>query len=219
MFKTFIGVIVFLTGLASLFLPHLSGWMDIVFPSIAYEFLILFFFWEILFVGSLILLLLFVLVSFKQKASRNKKFLFTSCAVGLMLLFWAIYPDFATAEFLGTKQRFSFFEIGGQTRLLWAGGAKTVRTDALLLLSQETDKDGFVRQDQWAASLRKLGVYWIQVERETQSVIIFIPRTAFFDAAQFGYLISAKPEPDPGALHADWYRVWKRAEGIYFFQY
>ena len=212
------GVAILFAGIISLFIPHFSGWVDIVFPSIGIEILLPYILWKSFFVTALILLFLCVFASFAKKASRNTKFLFTSLMAVLIFLFIGIYPNFATEKYLGSKQRASFFQVGGQTRIIWAGGAKIVRDDALLLLTQETDEKGFVSQDKWATSLKRLGVYWIRIDRETQSVIIYIPRTEFFDSAQFGYLIPEEKEPKPNALDSKWYRLWELDDGVYFFQ-
>jgi hypothetical protein len=216
--KPQIGFIVFVAGVASLFLPHFSGWLDVVFPAIAQYMLLPYLFWGIFFSVAFFLLLLHLLSLFFLKSSGRAKIIATSLLAGLIVLFLGIYPNFSTEKYLGSKQRVSFFAVGGQTRIAWAGGSEIIKNDALALLSQQTDEKGYVSRELWADSLKRLGVYWIRMDRETESVIVYIPRTELFDAAQFGYLINNGETPEPEALKSRGYRLWKLDEGLYFFQ-
>lgn len=212
------GLFILLAGFASLFFPHISGWNDIVFPYFSDIWFFPYLLWEILFAlcfGLSVInffVLLFLTASTKEKISA---FCFP---IALTILFLSIYPNFSTEKYLGAEQRVSFFAVGGQTRIFWAGGAETVKNDALLLLNEQPDDEGFVSSVTWANSLKKLGAYAIKVDRKTQSVIVYIPKANTFDPDQFVYLITHNEKPTPSVLKRDGYRFWKFDDGVYFFQ-
>ncbi len=212
------GFFILLAGFASLFFPHISGWNEIVFPYFSDIWLFPYLLWEILFALCLGLSVInFFSLLFLTKSAKEKILAFCF-PVALTILFLSIYPNFSTERYLGVKQRVSFFAVGGQTRILWAGGTETVKSDALLLLNEKTDEEGFVSSETWADSLKKLGAYAIKIDRKTQSVIIYISRANSFDPDQFVYLITHNEKPTPSVLERDSYRFWEFDDGVYFFQ-
>lgn len=212
------GLFFFVAGLVSLFLPHISGWSEIVFPEIAIISLLSHLLWKVLFVFFLGFSIINFLVVFFLQASSKEKIISFGLPILLATLFISIYPDFSGRENLGVDQRVSFFVVGGQTRILWAGGIETIKNDALSLLTEETDDEGFVIPETWPNSLKRLGAYAVRIDVETQTVLIYIPQADLFDADQFGYLITYQNEPTPGILRSGGYRFWKLNEDIYFFQ-
>lgn len=218
LFSVKTGLVILLAGFASLFLPHLSGWNDIVFPYFSYIWLFPYLLWKILFALCLGLSVINFFSLFFLTKSTKEKILAFCFPIALAILFLSIYPNFSTEKYLGVNQRVSFFAVGGQTRILWAGGTETVKNDALLLLNEQPDDEGFVGSEAWADSLNKLGANAIKIDRKTQSVIVYIPKANTFDSDQFVYLITHSEKPTPSVLECDGYRFWKFDDGVYFFQ-
>jgi len=212
------GLFFFVVGFVSLFFPHISGWSEIVFPEIAQVSQLAYLFWKILFVFFLGFSILNFLAVFFLQASLKEKTISFGLPILLATLFVSIYPDFSAREYLGIDQRVSFFVVGGRTRILWAGGIETIKNDALSLLTEQTDDEGFVIPETWSNSLKKLGAYAIKIDNESRSVLIYVPKADLFDSDQFIYLITYDNEPALGVLGSGSYRFWKIDEGVYFFQ-
>ncbi|NUM46376.1 MAG: hypothetical protein HUU38_16865 [Anaerolineales bacterium] len=214
-----IGVLSFLIGLLSLFLPHLSGWSEIVYPSLAEHLLLPYFFWLPIFGLMLLLLLFHTYTTIKSPNSQKHKMTAGILSAGMIVLFFAVNPTiFFTGEVQNTQQRIAFFAVGAQTRLTRAGGMEVIKQDALELLHQETDNEGYVNDEIWTDALQKLGAMAIRTNPATESVIVYIPKAHIFDPDQFGYLITNRP-PHPDILFAkNGYRLWELGEGVYFFE-
>ena len=212
------GVFVFFSGTATLFFPHISGWTDIVFPQIAIFWIIPYFLWKFSFTFFFGLSVINLIALLFLKASIKTNILSAAFSAIMIISFLSIYPSWATDNYLGVDQRVSFFAVGGQTRILWAGGMENIRNDATSLLSEKTDDEGYVDPESWSSSLKKLGAYAIEVDRETHSVIIYIPKAEIFDSDQFIYLITDDESPAFSVLKRDNYRYWELDKGIYFFQ-
>ena len=212
------GLFFLIAGIASLFFPHISGWNEIVFPYFSEIWFFPYLLWEILFALFLGLTIINFIALFFLKTSTKYIILAFCFPVILIILFLRVYPNFSTGKYLGVDQRVSFFAVGGQTRILRAGGAERVRNDALLLLDEKTDDEGFVSSASWSSSIKALRAYAIRIDKTTQSVIIYIPRANTFDPDQFVYLITDNKKPTPSVLQTDGYRYWELDEGVYFFQ-
>lgn len=212
------GFFIFCAGTASLFFPHISGWTDIVFPQFSIVWIIPYFLWKFFFIFFLCLSVINLIALFFLKAPKKTNILSITFSVILIILFLNIYPGWATNDYLGVDQRVSSFAVGGQTRILWAGGIENIRNDALSLLSKKTDDEGFVGPELWPSSFKKIGANAIRIDSETHSVIVYIPKAKIFDSDQFVYLITNNENPVFSVLKRDNYRFWKLDEGIYFFQ-
>lgn len=212
------GVGIFLAGVISLLFPHISGWSDIVFPQFALIWFFPYLLWKISFASFLGLSFINFVMQFFLKRAVPEKLLTFGFLITLLILFLSIYPNFLTEEYLGVDQRVTFFAVGGQARIYMAGGMEHVRNNALGLLSEKTDDEGFVASGSWSDPLRKLGAYAIRIDKPTQSVIIYIPRADLFDPDQFVYLITSGQEPSISVLQNDSFRYWKLGDGVYFFQ-
>ncbi len=218
-FSSTFGLKVFLAGVVSLFFPHFSGWNEIVFPQFALIGLISYLLWIVLFAISFGSSLLNAIALFFTSAPQKTKVISACLSVGLLVLFLSIYPNIMTEQHLGVDQRISFFAVGGQTRILWAGGSEAVKNDALILLKQHSGDEGSVSSDTWPSSFKRLGAVDVRIDNKTQSVIIHIPEALMSEPDQFGYLITNEKEVSPNALkHGDHNRLWKLADEIYFFE-
>jgi hypothetical protein len=154
---------------------------------------------------------------FVNSLSKNK-LISTFFSLGLIALSLSIFPDIAAGDYPGINQRVSSFVIGGQTRILWAGGLETVKGDALALLNQHPN-DGSVGFDSWPSSLKTLGAVRVEIDNKTQSVIIYIEQAHIFDPDQFGYVKTIEKEVNPRILSREENnRLWKLGDGIYFFE-
>jgi hypothetical protein len=212
----------FALGIVSLFLPHLSGWGEIVFPSIAYFFLILYYAWSLFLLFALTFLGLSFVLAFVKGWSRQQRKTSLILLVILLLAWQTVYPLWMTllgdSGFLATTRRVDSFPLGGRTRLIWAGGANNVRNDALTLLEVTSDEGRNIPSSEWPQTLRRLGITRISIDQETQTVIMYIPSAHFFDPDTFGYIACTCGVPDPEVLHADGYRSWQITEGLTFFE-
>ncbi len=115
-----------------------------------------------------------------------------------------------------TARRVNTFRIGGWTRLMWSGGASHVRTEALEFMRETTQADP--PKSDWPLSLQKLG-YWMRIEHDNQLMLVGLGRVIGM-AEEFGFVIQDPnmPTPQPHYLESDEYlRLWKLADGIYFF--
>jgi hypothetical protein len=134
----------------------------------------------------------------------------------LLFLCGIIYPPITTPN----DRRISAFPIGGRTRLIQAGGASLVRSEALVLMNSTTHLEP--PREEWPASIKALGAVFVQVYKNSRTVKIYLPRTDFVYADQFYFLIreAATPLPDVDgyADGAGRYRRWKIAEGIYLYE-
>ena len=218
LFSTKIGLIIFFAGVANLFFPHISGWSDIVFPQFALIWLLPYLLWKLSFASCLGLSVINFIVLLFLKVSTKEKLSTLSFPIVLTILFLSIYPNFATEKYLGAGRRVSFFALGGKTRVYWAGGIENIRNNALSLLTEQPDDEGFVSSESWSNSLKKLGAYAIRIDNQTQSVLIYIPKANYFDSDQFVYFITYDKNPATSVLQRDGYRFWKLGEGVYFFE-
>lgn len=236
---------VFISGVLSLFIPHMSGWADIVFPSIAHLTLFLYFMWSLFLVFAFTCLGLSLVIAFVVGWPKRNKIVSLALMVVLLLIYQLVYTpgDIASdgaiplvaektlwgAESddvvpLAVKKRIGAFPVGGQTRVFWAGGVDKVREDALLLLKTLPDENGFIPPDEWPDTLNRLGAVAIETDEAMQTVIMYIPRADYFDPDVFGYLIRDGEVPDPEILctsrfvGASGYRMWKIDEGLFFFE-
>lgn len=212
------GLLAFVAGFVSLFLPHFSGWNEIVFPELAWVGVFPYIFWVIFFAISLGLSLVYILLSFLFHDSARNKVTFIFFSVGLIALFLGIHPDFFSGRFPGVNQRVNSFALGGQTKILWAGGIETIRNDALLLLNVDSDDEGWISSELWPNSLRRLDTDGIKIDKETQSILIYIEKAHLFDPDKFVYVITYNLDPTSYIKKENDYRFWQLGEGVYFFQ-
>lgn len=210
------GFWIFLAGLFTLFAPYLYLWSFVAIPSISIPMLIL---GAISFPAQKIFILLAMihtLSAFILKASRKTKLISFFFSVVLIAGFFV-----STGEKSNFRNGNPAFLFGAQTRLIWAGGSEIVKADALALLTQQLDGDGYTTSELQSSSLKKMGVGIAKVDKEFQSVAIFIRAGNFmYDFDEWGYIFTYERAPNVDFLKIESGMVinyWKLADGVYFF--
>jgi hypothetical protein len=133
----------------------------------------------------------------------------------LPLLCGVIYP----IGTIPTDGRISSYAIGGQMRVMWAGGASQVRNEALDFIDTTTHSNP--PSSEWPVSIRALGAVFVKVDKNSRTVNVCLPRVDVF-ANQFGFLIrdagASIPDINRYVGKIDGYRLWKLADGIYLYE-
>ena len=214
---TFLPGLFTLAGLLYLLGPYVDAWLEVVAPFLAR--------WFTFPAGryapgiaaglvALLYLAYLVRVVRSQQSRRAKRVAFLPLLM-LALIGAATIP--LRASFHGE----SAYVAGGWTRMMLSGGPAAVRAEALdLLASPEEDAvHTTVPRSDVPPSLRKLGDS-VSVQRDYGLVLVGIKPIAA-GANGFGYMIHAGRTP----LSIPWFfqfasnlRVWKIAEGVYFFE-
>jgi hypothetical protein len=198
----------FIVGMGCFFFPCFDGWSETFCPRISR-------YWSGLFllnpIFTLVAFLSFLIqgvylfFAFYKKWSRNRKILIGMCLIMLTLMWSIAIPN--------VTMRIRCFPVGGWTRIMWAGGASKVRREALHLL--DTASHGATSRSEWPDSFKALGAVGVMVDKETYTVNVSIYRQDHF-ADQFGFLIQKEDAPIPKIAHE--HRIWKLANGIYFYE-
>ncbi|MBI5297177.1 MAG: hypothetical protein HY869_17000 [Chloroflexi bacterium] len=212
------GFLIFLAGLFILLVPYLYSWSLVVFPLLSLLLLILIILGvqEVIVFVTLILSAFYTLSTLALNTSIKTKVFSVCFFVVLITTFLTSKPDY---DF---RNGGSAFLLGAQTRLAWAGGSEKVKTDALRLLTQQPDESGLINSELWSNSLKRTGATRIYIDKESQSVAIFIPAgNGFSDFDEFGYLFTYDRVPNVAFLKIEGYGLvihyWKLADGVYFF--
>jgi hypothetical protein len=239
--KAILPVLFFVCGILYFFEPILSGWMEIVDPAIAAELLlpmklivftislpfyllafavlgnenslIVAYVIDILFLLAFLGYLVYFMGIIRKKWSPNQTRLALVPLVVLPMLWFALLPIGATK----IERRINSFSIGGWTRMMFAGGSTIVRSDGIKLLESTNQEEPGM--DEWPSSIKNLGG-WVVAEKDKQLLLIGIGRM-FNMADEFGFIIPKEigETPIPRYLEkSQFYRIWKIADGIYFFE-
>jgi len=214
--------------------PFLSGWFEIVDPSIArmvflplrwMSFVLVtlpiamvfgdvaFYTPDILFATVLALYLVYYLRVGRYEINEKHKKLAYLPLIALSFVFIVMIP----LGFTSRDRHVNSFPVGGWSRLMMAGGPSRVREEALQLLNSTKEE----RPD-WSEippTLKRLGG-WVGVEHENRLVIVGLGRM-FNMADEFGFVFQEEDsgEPNPAYLERfDFQRFWKLAEGVYFYE-
>jgi hypothetical protein len=229
-------------GLFYFFEPVVSAWLEVVSPSIAattflpiqwVTFLItlpIYFIasailgeensFAIAYMADVLFLLVFLcyiayfvrVITKKWSAEHKKVAVFPLIAFPI---FWlALLPIGATK----IERHVNAFSIGGWSRVMFAGGPKMVREGGIKLL--ESVKQGQPTDEEIPPSIDKLG-YWVQIEHDPKLVLVGAGQM-FGMADAFGFIIPEENGrvPLPHYLEeSEFYRIWKIADGVYFFEH
>lgn len=232
--KTHLPIIFLLYGLYYFLEPVLSGWFEIVNPSIArtiflpldwvsfafVAFPLALVFGEIaLYAPDFFFLILFGFYSayyFRIGRHENgirQKYLARSPLIVFPLLFVAMLP----LGFTSIDRRVGSFPIGGWSRLVFAGGPSRVHEEALWLLNN-TDEQQPDRSE-LPPALKSLGG-WVTIEHENDLVILSLGRSSG-TADEFVFVFQNIDEGKPNSTYLakfDFQRFWKLFDAIYFYE-
>lgn len=228
-------------GLFYFFEPVLSAWFEVVNPSIA-KTIFLPIHWVTFIISMPIYLISFLAVGEENISTISyvTDFLFLLFFICYLIYYvvvirknWtieqkklALFPLFIFPIFwlallpigvTNIERHINSFPIGGWSRMMFAGGPKTIKEDGIKLL--ESTKQEYPEDEELPPSIKKLG-YWVKVERDKQLLLVGIGRM-FNMADEFGFIIQKEngKTPIPHYLEkSEFYRVWKIADGIYFFE-
>ncbi|HUH97308.1 MAG TPA: hypothetical protein VLZ89_08130 [Anaerolineales bacterium] len=226
----FIPAVYILAGLFYLFEPFLSSWFEIVNPLIARFFflpidwtlfvvtLLLpgdlgFYFPDIAFgLATLFYLAFFVKIIGADWADKEKRFAFAPLVI--FPLIWVLMSPLGLS-YNGLKRGNSLV-VGGWSRMILAGGADQIRVDGYTLLRSpnEYPADGEI-----PPSIRELGS-WVEIEQDNKILLVGVEGVVGMDD-EFGYIIYDKDKSLPLACYlaaSEYYRIWKFADGVYFFE-
>lgn len=213
------GLLIFLFGLLNLFAQHIYIWSLVVFPS-ASILIIVVAFSGIFFFIALVLSFFNIMASFILRASGKVKTLSICFSVVLMIVFLNIDKTLVNSAYsLYPNNQTQLLVAGAQTRVIWAGGVNKVKNDALKLLSGEPDEDSRLSSELWGSSIKRLGASGVQVDKATQSVVVYLPISLIYDFDEFGYLITNQKTPNFSILEVEGTHIrhWELGEGVYFF--
>lgn len=226
--------IFFACGLIYFFEPFLSSWFEIVNPSIARN-IFLPIDWTLIIVILLPLsflpyniatflpdiffgLMFFIYVVYYLKVIRQTQTeIYKKIAITPLIIFPLFFIIMSPVGHTFFERGINAYEIGGQSRLMLAGGSTVVRKEGLELLKSTTDTS--IEQSALPSSLKKLG-YWAVLEHENKLVIIGAGRL-FNMADQFGFIIQEHSDPKPSPKYAenyDYFKLWELSDGIYLFE-
>jgi len=211
------GFLIFLAGLFTLVAPHLYLWSFVALPSISIPLMILGVFSLLIQKIFLVLTILYALSAFIL--NKPTKIKMVSACFSAVLITGFFFSIGARLDFRSGDPAFLF---GAKTRLFEAGGAEKVKTEALTFLAQQLDEDGYATSELRGGALKRMGVWSIKVDKEYQSVAVFIRAGNFmYDFDEWGYLFTDDKIPNIDFLKIDGYGLvityWKLTDGIYFF--
>jgi hypothetical protein len=228
--STYITVVYILAGLFYLFEPFLSPWFEIVNPSFArniflpIEWMVFIvslllpgdlglYFPDIVFgLATLFYLAYTIKIARADWTKKQKRFAITPLVI--FPLIWALMIPLGLS-FYGMK-RVNSCAIGGWSRMVLSGGADTIRSDGYDLLNSSNE---YPSDNEIPSSIKKLG-YWVEIEQVSKVLLVGIGRVSGM-SDEFGYIIynGSKPLPIPQYLaDSEFYRIWKLADGVYFFE-
>ncbi|MFC1974894.1 hypothetical protein ACFLXQ_00680 [Chloroflexota bacterium] len=203
-------------GLIFLTAPIIDGWSEIFFPGGSSWFLI-YLVTGLLLVTSILVTGVLYVASFVANliVKRSIWYLVYLFPIILLLCAWyLLYPPGVT----DTDIRINSFQLGAQTRVLWAGGSSKVRQGAVDLL--ENRSLTVPSQSEWPRSIRALGGIRLQFTGNQTVKVILPKRRFFFDGDEFGYFIMVDDGAEPyiRGSHGGGYRLWKISDGIYLYE-
>ena len=209
-----------LAGLLYLLGPFVAAWLEIVAPFLArmLAFPVGRYALDVAF-GLVALLYIAYLVTVLRSSRTRREKALAFLPLAILPLIWAAMSPLRQSVY--GQEVESAYVAGGWTRMMLAGGPAAIRAEALdLLASPEQDAlHTTIPDSEVPPSLRKLGD-WVSVQRDYGLVLVGIKPVAA-GGNEFGYMIQAGRTP----LSIPWFfeyasnlRVWKIAEGIYFFE-
>jgi len=200
-------------GLGSLLFPIVDGWSEIFIPGTPSGLLIEFLLAVMAFVATATHIICLVVTLFHKRSVRYIAYIIP--IVMLMCISYLLYPTGVTR----THRRIDSFQLGAQTRVMWAGGPSKIREDAFTLLT--TAPEASPPPSEWPDSINALGASYVEINKKERVIQVQIPRRHAFYADQFGYLIldkNAIGSPSMDLLEQYGNRIWKIADGIYLYE-
>jgi hypothetical protein len=129
-------------------------------------------------------------------------------------LFWlGMFPIGAT----NIERHINSYSIGGWSRMMFAGGAEIIRDDGIKIL--ENTRQESPAFENLPSAIKKLGG-WVWIEQDKQLVLVGIGRMSGM-SDEFGFIIQGEigAVPIPHYIeNSQFYKIWKLADGIYFFE-
>ena len=200
----------FCIGMGYLLFPYFDGWSEICCPRLSRIWLGAFLLWHrgwiIVFFA---LQLIYFCIAFVKKWSLKSKSLIIILAIVYLLMWQVSYPTDTT----GTDRRIGAFVLGGQTRLVLAGGSMLVHQEALDFIDTVTNLTPPVSE--CPSSVKALGVSLVKIDKTTGTMVAYIHNRGTH-SDQFGYIFQDVSAADPQIVHN--HRIWKLAAGIYLFE-
>lgn len=239
--RAILPILFIICGLFYFFEPVLSAWFEVVDSSIA-EIVFLPITWiifvismpiyllafgvlgienslvvvyvtDVLFLLAFLCYLAYFMIVVRKKWTTKQKRLALFPLVAFPIFWLALLPIGTTR----IERRINSFSIGGWTRMMFAGGSTIIRSDGIKLLESTNQEEPDM--DEWPSSIKILGG-WVVVEKDKQLLLVGIGRM-FNMADEFGFIIPKETgeTPIPRYLEkSEFYRIWKIADGIYFFE-
>jgi len=163
-------------------------------------------------VSILYLLVFFSKIVFSEWTDKLRKFAFLPLV--LFPIVWLIMSPLGLS-FWGEK-RVNSYVVGGWSKMMLAGGPVALQNDSVYLLEYTNNPE-----PDWQdlpSAIKKLDG-WVEIDFEKQLVLVGTG-SMFNMANEFGFIIREKngalPIPDYLA-GSDFYRIWRLADGVYFF--
>lgn len=232
--KAYLPIIFLLYGLYYFLEPFLSGWFEVVNPSIARTIFLPLDWMSFAFVAFPLALIFgeialhapdFLFIFFfacytayyfwigRHKNNVRQKYLALSPLIIFPLLFVVMLP----LGFTAIDRRVGSFPIGGWSRLVFAGGPSRVHEEAIWLLNNTEEQQP--DRSKVPPALKRLGG-WITIEHENDLVILRLGRTSGM-ADEFGFVFQETDTDEPGSDYLaefNFLRFWKLADAVYFYE-
>lgn len=238
--KKTIPIIFLVYGLFYFLEPVLSGWFEIVNPSI-FRILFLPFDWiiflltlpiafslsdvgengmnyyiflgDIVFAVVVVVYLIFCMKNYWMEDNLKKRRIYSLPLVVFLILFVITLPLGINAN----ARHFNSFILGGRTLLMFAGGTSHVRDEAIEMMKQTTDENP--SESELPSTLKRLNG-WVEIEHDNHLVIVGFGR-AYGMADEFGLILLEDLHSEPNSRYInslDFHRLWKLEDGVYFYQ-
>jgi hypothetical protein len=205
--------------MSSLFWNYVDPWSEVFCPRLS-----LYLLWGVLF-SFPVFVMAFVFQCMYLAIALYRRWKLKRILTLVVLLF--LFPIlWQVKAIIDTRiNRWDIFPIGGWSKVLWVGGPRKLRTEALCIMNTAplliTDTSSHCTsywsppKSDWPTSVRALRPSHVTVDRKAQIVDVSIPRRDHF-SDQFGFLIKKVDTPAPKIF--DNHRIWKITDGIYFYQ-
>lgn len=147
-----------------------------------------------------------------EPADTQKRFAATPLIIFPLLFVLMIPLGFTTVD-----RRVNSYPVGGKSLLMMAGGATTVRDEAIQLMNSSTAKE-----PSWSElppALQKIRGF-VVIEHDRKTVVLGLGR-AYSLADEFGFIFQTDNDAKPNSLYLerfDFHRYWKLADGVYFYE-
>jgi hypothetical protein len=209
------------TGVSCAIFPYFDGWSEIFWPRVAYWWkgaIVIWLTFYICIVPLVIVQILCLVLAVRKKWSPGYKLsiiILSAILASAALSYW--YGP------TGTERRVASFPAGAWTRLMMAGGAARFRDQVLRLADTTTSPTP--AESEWPDSVKRVGAYLVEVDETDEIVAVYVPSLG----DTFGFLVQDPEAPPPEISYARpgfpddpehfrGHRLWKLAEGVFFFE-